>query len=174
MWRALYPGIMRQQMRAVLISICAIGATACLVVGLTQPVIKFTHLYFWTDTHSILSILSALWGGGEFFLAAVIFVFSIAFPALKLVYIAWAGTLAAFDPAWRGNWFRRIGWLGKWSMLDVLVLALLVFYAKAAQFGDAATLPGVYFFAASVFLTMAAYGLIARSDAAPELDRAAR
>ena len=70
-----------------------------------------------------------------------------------------AGTLSTFDPALRGRWFRRIGWLGKWSMLDVLILALLVFYAKATQFADAVTLPGVYFFAASVFLTMFAYGM---------------
>ena len=103
------------------------GAGACLILGLTQPVIKLTRLYFWTDTHSILSILSALWAGGEIFLAAVIFVFSILFPAIKLVYIAMAGTLTTFDPALRGRWFRRIGWLGKWSMLDVLILAFWCF-----------------------------------------------
>ena len=96
---------------------------------------------------------------GETFLAAIIFVFSIVFPALKLIYIAMAGPLLSVAPARRGRWFRRICWLGKWSMLDVLVLALLVFYAKAAQFADASTLPGVYFFTASVFLTMAAYSL---------------
>ncbi len=170
MRRALHPVVMQREVRAFLISICTLGAAACLVLGLTQPVIKFTHLYFWADTHSILSILSALWAGGEIFLAAVIFVFSIVFPALKLVYIAMAGTLSTFDPAWRGRWFRRVGWLGKWSMLDVLVLALLVFYAKAAQFADAVSLPGVYFFAGSVFLTMAAYSLIGADATASEPD----
>jgi len=53
-------------------------------------------------------------------------------------------------------------------MLDVLLLALVVFYAKATQFADATTLPGVYFFAASVFLTMIAYSLIEREDVAVE------
>ncbi len=151
---------MQRGPRAFFIFVLTLGAAVCLVLGLTLPVIKLTRLYFWTDTHSILSILSALWEGGEIFLAGVIFVFSILFPALKLVHIAMAGTLITFDPARRSRWFKRIGWLGKWSMLDVLILALLVFYAKATEFADATALPGVYFFAASVFMTMIAYSLI--------------
>ncbi len=151
---------MQRGPRAFFIFVLTLGAAVCLVLGLTLPVIKLTRLYFWTDTHSILSILSALWEGGEIFLAGVIFVFSILFPAFKLIYIAMAGTLVTFDPARRSRWFKRIGWLGKWSMLDVLILALLVFYAKATEFGEAMALPGVYFFAASVFMTMIAYSLI--------------
>jgi paraquat-inducible protein A len=168
MRRALFPVVVQRDLRALLVVASTLGAAVCLALGLTQPVIKFTHLHFWEDTYSILSIIYALWTGGEMFLAAVIFIFSIVFPAIKLVYIAMAGTLATFDPARRGRWFRRIGWLGKWSMLDVLVLALLVFYAKAAQFADAVSLPGVYFFAASVVLTMIAYSLVGAGDAATE------
>jgi paraquat-inducible protein A len=164
-----FPSVMMQKgLRAFFVFIVTLGAGACLVLGITLPVIKLTHLYFWTGTHSILSILSALWAGDEIFLAGIVFVFSILFPALKLVYIAMAATLNTYDPARRARWFKRIGWLGKWSMLDVLILALLVFYAKATDFADAVTLPGVYFFAASVFLTMIAYSLIGAADAAVE------
>jgi paraquat-inducible protein A len=164
MRRALPPAMMQRGVRAFFIFVLALASAVCLVLGLTLPVMKLTRLYFWTDTPSILSIVSALWESGETFLAGVIFVFSIVFPALKLLYIAMAGTLTAFDPARRGHWLKRIEWLGKWSMLDVLVLALLVFYAKAVGFADAVTLPGVYFFAASVFLTMIAYSLIEREE----------
>lgn len=159
---------MQPGLRAFFIFILALAAAVCLVLGLTLPVMKLTRLYFWTDTPSILSIVSALWASGEIFLAGVIFVFSIVFPALKLLYIAMAGTLTTFDPARRGRWLKRIGWLGKWSMLDVLVLALLVFYAQAIEFADAVSLPGVYFFAASVFLTMIAYSLIDREEVSAE------
>ncbi len=155
---------MQRGFRAFLIFVLTLAAAVCLVLGLTLPVMKLTRLYFWTDTPSILSIVSALWASGEIFLAGVIFVFSIVFPSLKLLYIAMAGTLATFDPALRSRWLKRIGWLGKWSMLDVLVLALLVFYAQAIEFADAVSLPGVYFFAASVFLTMIAYSLIDREE----------
>ena len=61
--------MMQRGLRAFFVFILTLAAGVCLVLGLTQPVIKLTHLYFWTDTHSILSILSALWAGGEIFLA---------------------------------------------------------------------------------------------------------
>jgi uncharacterized paraquat-inducible protein A len=79
-----------------------------------------------------------------------------------------AGTLFTSNSARRALWFKRIEWLGKWSMLDVLVLALLVFYAKSTQFADAVALPGIYFFAGSVMLTMVAYSLIKHYEAIPE------
>jgi paraquat-inducible protein A len=154
--------------RAFVIFILTLAAAVCLVLGLTMPVVKLTRLYFWTDTHSIISIISALYYTGELFLAGVIFVFSIVFPAFKLLYITMAGTLVTFDPNRRSRWFKRIEWLGKWSMLDVLVLALLVFYAKSNELADAVALPGVYFFAASVILTMIAYGLVERDEHSSE------
>jgi paraquat-inducible protein A len=152
-------------LRAFLIFSLTVAAAVCLVLGLTLPVMRSTRLYFWTDTHSILSILSALYETGEIFLAAVIFVFSIIFPAIKLLYITMAGTLVTFDPGRRSRWFKRIEWLGKWSMLDVLVLALIVFYAKSTELADAVALHGIYFFAASVILTMIAYSLVHPGEA---------
>ncbi len=113
--------------RAFLIFALTLCAAVCLVLGLTLPVMQLTRLYFWTDTHSILSILSALYAAGEIFLAVIIFVFSVVFPSIKLLYITLAGTLITFDPAHRSRWFKRIEWLGKWSMLDVLVRSSLPF-----------------------------------------------
>ena len=45
-------------------------------------------------------------------------------------------------------------------MLDVLVLALTVFYVKSMDLADAATMPGLYLFTASVVLTMVAHGWV--------------
>lgn len=154
--------------RAFVILTLTLAAAACLVLGLTMPVVQLTRLYFWTDTHSIISVISALYDTGERYLAAVLFIFSIVLPAFKLIYIIMAGTLITFDPNRGGRWFKRIEWLGKWSMLDVLVLALLVFYAKSTDLADAVALPGVYFFSASVILTMIAYGLIQRDRQSAE------
>jgi paraquat-inducible protein A len=146
--------------RAFVIAVIVIAAAACLAMGLTQPVIKLTRLYFWTDTHSLTSVIQALYHSGEVFLAAVIFTFSILFPVFKLLYIAAASTVMATAAVHTQRMLRRIEWLGKWSMLDVLVLALLVFYVKSTGLADAIALPGIYFFAASVILTMLAYGLL--------------
>ncbi len=45
-------------------------------------------------------------------------------------------------------------------MLDVLVLALLIFYAKATNLADATSMPGIYLFAVAVILTMIANSII--------------
>jgi paraquat-inducible protein A len=45
---------------------------------------------------------------------------------------------------------------GKWSMLDVFVVALVIFALKAGSFTDATTAPAVYSFIAAILLT--AYG----------------
>lgn len=154
--------------RAFLVIVLTLAAAVCLVLGLTLPVVKLTRLYFWTDMHSLASIIEALYATNEIFLATIIFVFSVLFPAFKLIYIVAVGTLVRKDAMRRSIWLRRIEWLGKWSMLDVLVLALLVFYAKATQLADAVALPGIYFFAASVVLTMIAYSLVEREYAMEE------
>ena len=49
-------------------------------------------------------------------------------------------------------------WLGRYSMTDVMVLALMIFYINASGYTEASVLPGIYFFAASTLMTMLSYG----------------
>ena len=49
-------------------------------------------------------------------------------------------------------------WLGRYSMTDVMVLALMIFYVNSSGYTEAIVMPGVYFFAASAIITMLAYG----------------
>jgi paraquat-inducible protein A len=49
-------------------------------------------------------------------------------------------------------------WLGRYSMTDVMVLALMIFYVNSSGYSEAVVMPGVYFFAASALITMLAYG----------------
>ena len=146
--------------RLLLVSLVILVAGICLALGVTQPVIKLTKLYVWTDEHSMASVIWALYRDGEYSLSFVIMVFSILLPGLKLVYLL-AGTFAAVSRA--PDLLRiihQLEWLGRWSMLDVLVLALTVFYVKSTGIADGVTLPGFYFFVASVFLTMIAHSLL--------------
>ena len=137
------------------------AAAVLLYLGVTEPVLKLTKLYFMTDEHSLWSVVQALFHKDELFLGTIIFVFSIVFPALKLFYLL----VVAISPSLPDR-RHLMGWMsrfGKWSMLDVLVLALVIFYAKSNELADAATLPGLYYFTGSVVLTMVAYGWVKRS-----------
>jgi paraquat-inducible protein A len=143
--------------RRFFLGLLTLAAVATLVLGITQPAIQLTKLYLWTDQHSILSAIYALYLDNEYFLAGLIFLFSVIIPSLKLIYLLVVSTLATPHPAHRERAVERLESLGKWSMMDVLVLALMVFYINASAIADATALPGVYLYTASVFLTMMAY-----------------
>ena len=98
--------------------------------------------------------------GGQHFLGGTVLLFSIIFPGLKLLYLLMVSTLPASEIQRQGRRIRALEWLGKWSMHDVLVLALTIFYVKSTGLADATSLPGLYFFAAAVLLTMIAHGLV--------------
>lgn len=130
-------------------------------LGIVLPLVRVDRLYVFTDEPSILGIVAALWSGGDRLLAAVIGLFSVLFPAAKLCLLSiWAHAgRSAHDrvPAW----FRA---LSNWSMLDVVLVALVIFAAKTSGFADAFTKPGLWFFAASVAMTAAVSHLLKRRD----------
>ena len=84
-------------------------------------------------------------------------VFSIVFPILKLLYLLLVSTLPTLEIERQGRRLRALEWLGKWSMHDVLVLALTIFFIKSQGIYDAASLSGVYFFTAAVMLMILSY-----------------
>jgi paraquat-inducible protein A len=142
--------------RSFLLGLLIITATVCLVLGLTLPIIKLTRFYVWSDTHSLVTVVRELYFSDEIMLAGVVFVFSIVFPFFKLLYLLTLYTILTVHPDDAGPWLSRLAHIGKWSMLDVLVLALIVFYAKMTELADAVSLPGIYFFSVAVIMTMIA------------------
>ena len=83
---------------------------------------------------------------------------SIFFPFLKLLYLLTLVTSPDLSPEFRAKSFSTMEWLGRYSMTDVMVLALMIFYVNSSGYTEATVLPGVYFFAASALITMLAYG----------------
>jgi paraquat-inducible protein A len=166
---------MSRSRRVFLLGLLIITATVCLVLGLTLPIIKLTRFYVWSDVHSLVTVVRELYYSGEFILAAVVFVFSIVFPFLKLLYLLALYSILTINPDHAGPWLKRLSMIGKWSMLDVLVLALIIFYAKMNDLADAVSLPGIYFFAAAVILTMIATAILenfsVKSSFVPDADR---
>jgi paraquat-inducible protein A len=148
---------MRLGGRRFLLSLAIIGASVCLALGMSLPIIKLTKFVFWTTEHSLLSTVSVLIRDGQHFLGFTVLVFSIVFPIVKLLYLLLVSTLPRAEIARIGPQLRALEWLGKWSMHDVLVLALTIFFIKSQGLYDAASLYGVYFFTAGVLLMILSY-----------------
>jgi paraquat-inducible protein A len=105
-----------------------------------------------------LSIIYALYANEEFFLCGVIAMFSVVFPFLKLLYLLTLVTSPDMPHEFRVRSIAAMEWLGRYSMTDVMVLALIIFYVNSSGYSEAQVQPGIYFFAASALMTMFAYG----------------
>ncbi len=144
--------------RNFVLSFLIILATVFFALGVILPVIRFTTVYVWSREHSIATIIWALFENEEYFLTVVLFLFSILFPFLKLFYLLTLLTSPDIPAEFRTRSISTMEWLGRYSMTDVMVLALLIFYVNSSGYTEADVLPGVYFFAASAIMTMFAYG----------------
>lgn len=164
---------MRLGGRRFLLSLAIISAAVCLALGISLPIIQLTKYVFWTTEHSLLSTVDVLIRDGQHFLGGTVLIFSIILPILKLLYLLLVSTLPAAELTRQSRRLKALEWLGKWSMHDVLVLALTIFFIKAQGFYDAASLSGVYFFTAAVVLMILSYawlrteGLMARPISEP-------
>jgi paraquat-inducible protein A len=157
---------MRLGGRRFLLSLAIIGAAVCLALGITLPIIKLTKFVFWTSEYSLISTVGVLLNDGQLFLGAVVLVFSIIFPVVKLAYLLLISTLPAAELRRHAKRLKAMEWIGKWSMHDVLVLALTIFFLKSQGVYDAASLPAVYFFTAAVALMILSYAWLKTDVAA--------
>ncbi len=124
-------------------------------LGLTLPLVRFEKLYFFEETPTLLQIVSGLQDSGDWFLAVVVGLFSIVFPAGKLVLLFFT----AFGNG-RGRSLGALAAVSKWSMMDVMVVALAIFAAKTSGFAAAVTLPGIWFYTAATLSSAFAAGLL--------------
>jgi paraquat-inducible protein A len=136
-------------------------ATFALALGLTMPLMNVSKLYFFDDNPSLLGIIGSLWTGNDRLLALIVTLFSVILPVVKL---AVAQLAAAQIPAARRVLHRWIGILSKWSMLDVLLVALVIFGAKTSGLATAIVQPGLWFFTASAILSAVATHFIVRDE----------
>ena len=125
----------------------------CLAFGLVLPLVRFEKLYFFNETPSLVDIVVSLWGQGSGGLAVLVGLLSIVFPVVKLFGIALEAT-APVPPDGRASVLARLlPVLGKWSMMDVMLVALVIVAAKTSGMASAFTQPGLWFYAASAIMT---------------------
>ena len=112
------------------------------------------------QSFSILEGVQGLVGEGHYFVAFLIALFSILFPLWKLG-VLWSGFSLLAQNESPGKAFHIAEKLGKYSMVDVFVIALLVVSIKGLPGGSQVILqPGLFLFAFSVLLAMVASWLI--------------
>ena len=133
----------------------------CLALGLTLPLVRFEKLYFFEDTPSLIGIIVTLWRDGNILLAFLVAAFSAVFPVAKLlVVLSEAIGRQPGDTRPSGPLSKLIPLLSKWSMMDVLLVALVIVAAKTSGVASAFTQPGLWFYAASALAVTLAHSLL--------------
>ncbi|MGV8938129.1 MAG: paraquat-inducible protein A [Allorhizobium sp.] len=131
-------------------SVLLMLAPLCLGLGLVLPLVRFEKLYFFTDSPSLIGIIVSLWRDGDGALAALVGLFSVIFPAVKLIGLMAEWLAAGRDGSGKLGWIVPL--LSKWSMMDVMLVAIVIFAAKTSGLANAFTQPGLWFYTASALL----------------------
>ena len=142
---------------AILIPVLLFAATLSFALGLILPIAAFDRLWVFTDRPSLIEVVAGLWQDGDWLIAIVVGLFSLVFPASKLLVLQYAAHVPDKAP-----WVERVGVLSKWSMADVLVVALVIFAAKTSGLANAAAQPGIWFYAASTLLSAATAAILTK------------
>ena len=129
--------------------------TIMLAVGLSAPILTLEKFFIIENTFSIFSGLVQLFEEGRIFLFVIILLFSVVMPIIKLgVLFRLLGSTAASSETLH-RYLRLMHQYGKWSMLDVFVVALLVVAVKLGAVARVEIHYGLYAFGSAVLLTMA-------------------
>jgi len=136
-----------------------VAAMALYVPANTLP-IMYTSSLFGSSEDTILSGVLYLWDSGSWYLALIVFAASIVVPLAKI--IALAALAASVQFGWgsrraeRARLYRLVESIGRWSMLDIFVVALLVALVQLTALAAVRAGPAAPAFGAVVVLTMAA------------------
>jgi paraquat-inducible protein A len=122
-----------------------------------MPVMESGSL-FGSSSDTIMSGVRYLWNSGDWLIAAVIFLASIVFPGAKLVALAVLLSTAENRSKWRARQrarvYRMLDVVGRWSMTDIFVTAIVVALVQFKTIGVINPGPGATAFAAVVVLTL--------------------
>ena len=118
-------------------------------LGISLPIVKLDTLYVFSQTPSLIDIVMGLWQDDGKALSLVLVLFSMVLPVLKMSVAFLSISQKKRIPGWAGI-------LSKWSMMDVLLVALVVFAVKTSGIANAVSQPGIWFYGASTLLLAAA------------------
>ena len=109
-------------------------------------------------TNTIIGGMITFWRSGAYPIAIVIFTASILIPLLKIIALSWLCLAASGklhpSPGMLGKiyWFTEL--LGRWSMVDIFVVGILVALGQLGNYMTITVGPGALAFAGVVVLTM--------------------
>lgn len=144
---------------------CLCGLTA-FVPAVFVPAMLVANAVDGPRWYSVWSGIREFFRGGQTFLAVLICCFSLVFPLLKFAL----GLLCSAGERWLPHRWRRgivavTSWSAKYSMLDVMVIAMLIMLVKVNEYVRVLPSLGLYLFSVAILLSALAGAALNRAIA---------
>ncbi len=137
----------------------AAAALALWPAAVTLPVMHIEQ-FGRTNDASVWSGSIGLLQRGEWFVGGVVFVCSFLFPLIKLgALLAITVGRRMMERRARALTYRLVDWTGRWGMLDVLLVSIVVAWVKLGDIADVRPGPGALAFALLVLASLLAGAL---------------
>ena len=137
-----------------------LAASIILYIPANVMPVMHTSSLFGAQSDTIMSGVVYLWVSGSWPLAIIVFVASVLVPMAKIAALAllnWSVQRRwTWDPKQRTRLYRVVELIGRWSMLDIYVIAILVALVQLQALATIHPGPAAFAFAGVVVLTMLA------------------
>ena len=124
------------------------------VSGIVTPMMTVSQFIVISTTFSVLTGVQELFENGKIILFLLVTVLSILLPAAKLWVLYRLLTLAPHRNHKLQPLLKLMHDYGRWAMLDVMVVAILIVTVKLGTIASVEIHYGLYLFAAAVLLIM--------------------
>jgi paraquat-inducible protein A len=138
------------------IVVLLVASLGFFIAGIFLPFTSVTKLWLFENQVSVYRGLIVLWKAGELFLFLILFVFTILFPFVKINSLLGLWLWPRLEQEQARRMYHFVSNLGKWSMLDVFVMAILVLTVKSSGVANIQVGAGFFLFFVSVMLTQTA------------------
>jgi len=134
------------------------------IAGIFFPILTITKLLVVSNEVSIVNGLIQLLQEQQYFIFIVIFLFSIVLPVLKLYYLFLLSARKAVEDNTYSMYLQLMHRYGRWSMLDVFVIAVLIMTVKLGVLASVKIELGMFFFTTAVVLLMIITSVMVRLE----------
>ncbi|MCX4188225.1 paraquat-inducible protein A [Methylophaga sp. OBS4] len=129
-------------------------STGLLVSGLFLPMLTITQLVVISNDFSVISGIIELWKAGQYVLFTVIGAFSILLPLAKIGLLFKLLQKQHRPHPVKMKLLTLMHDYGRWAMLDVMVVAMLIVSVKMGAIASIQIHAGLYVFGTAVLLIM--------------------
>ena len=142
---------------------CASSRTAAAAMGafflfwpaILLPILRIERLGQQHESSILVGTLDIIRHGG-WFVGSVVLLFSVVFPLVKIVLMLELSLLGLLHRRHKAMTYRVMEHAGKWSMMDVMLLAFLVMLVKLGSLVEFSFGPAVMAFVGCVAMSMIA------------------